>query len=42
MLYFVFMGFIWFSLLTVIISVNSINQFIFVVVKCGVNFEATD
>jgi hypothetical protein len=34
MLYFVFMGFVWFSLWTVITSLNSVIQFIFVMVKC--------
>jgi hypothetical protein len=33
------MGFVPFSLLTVIISLNSVNQLIFVMVKCGVLFE---
>jgi hypothetical protein len=33
------MGFVWFSLQTGIISLNSINQLIFVMVKCGVLFE---
>jgi hypothetical protein len=33
------MGFVWFSLQTAIISLNSINQLIFVMVKCGVLFE---
>jgi hypothetical protein len=33
------MGFIWLSLLKVIISLDSINQLIFVMVKCGVLFE---
>jgi hypothetical protein len=37
--YFVFMGFVWFSVWTVIISLNSINQLIYVMVKCGVLFE---
>jgi hypothetical protein len=31
--------FIWFLLLTAIISLNSINQLIVVMVKCGVLFE---
>jgi hypothetical protein len=39
MMHFVFIGFVWFLLLTVIISLNSINQLIFVMVKCGVLFE---
>jgi hypothetical protein len=39
MLNFVFIGFAWFSLQTAIISLNSINQLIFVMVKCGVLFE---
>jgi hypothetical protein len=34
----VFMGFVWFSEKTVIISLNSVNQLIFVMVKCGVFF----
>jgi hypothetical protein len=33
------MGFVWFSLWTAIISLNSVNQFIFVMVKYGVLFE---
>jgi hypothetical protein len=33
------MSFAWFSLQTAIISLNSINQLIFVTVKCGVLFE---
>jgi hypothetical protein len=32
------MGFVWFSLQTAIISLNSVNQLIFVMVKCGVYF----
>jgi hypothetical protein len=39
MLYFVFIGIVWFLLLTEIISLNNINQLIFVMVKCGVLFE---
>jgi hypothetical protein len=39
MLYFVFMGLVWFSLKTTIISLNSVNQLILVMVKCGVLFE---
>jgi hypothetical protein len=39
MLHFVFIGFAWFSLQTAIISLNSINQLIFVMVKFGVLFE---
>jgi D-alanyl-lipoteichoic acid acyltransferase DltB (MBOAT superfamily) len=38
-LHFVFTGFVRFSLLTAIISLNSVNQLIFVMVKCGVLFE---
>jgi hypothetical protein len=38
-LYFVFMGFVWFLLLTAIISLNSVNQLIFAMVKFGVLFE---
>jgi hypothetical protein len=38
-LHFVFMGFLRFLLQTAIISLNSINQLIFVMVKCGVLFE---
>jgi hypothetical protein len=34
-----FVGFVWFSLQTAIISLNSINQLIFVMVKCCVLFE---
>jgi hypothetical protein len=34
-----FIGFAWFSLQTAIISLNSISQLIFVMVKCGVLFE---
>jgi hypothetical protein len=33
------MGFAWFSLLTAIISLNNINQLIFVMVKYSVLFE---
>jgi hypothetical protein len=36
---FVFVGLARFSLQTAIISLNSINQLIFVMVKCGVLFE---
>jgi D-alanyl-lipoteichoic acid acyltransferase DltB (MBOAT superfamily) len=39
MLHFVFIGFAWFSPETAIISLNSINQLIFVMVKCDVLFE---
>jgi hypothetical protein len=39
MLHFVFMRFIQFSAYKVIISLNSINQLIFVMAKCGVLFE---
>jgi hypothetical protein len=39
MLRFVFIGFQWFSLQAAIISLNSVNQLIFVMVKCGVLFE---
>jgi hypothetical protein len=38
-LHFVFMAFVWFSVYTAIISLNSINQLIFVMVKCDVLFE---
>jgi hypothetical protein len=38
-LYFVFMGFVRLSLQTAIIFLNSVNQLIFVMVKCGVLFE---
>jgi D-alanyl-lipoteichoic acid acyltransferase DltB (MBOAT superfamily) len=38
-LHFVFMGFVRFSVQTVIISLNSINQLIVVMVKCCVLFE---
>jgi hypothetical protein len=40
MQYFLFMDFVWFWLQTAIIYSNSINQLIFVMVKCGVLFEA--
>jgi hypothetical protein len=33
-----FMCFVWFALQTAIISLNSVNQLIFVIVKCGVFF----
>jgi hypothetical protein len=33
------MGFVWFSLITAIIFLNSINQVFFAMVKCGVLFE---
>jgi hypothetical protein len=33
------MGFVLFSELTAIISLNNINHLIFVMVKCGVLFE---
>jgi hypothetical protein len=33
------MGIIWFSVWTAIISLNSINKLIFVMVKCGILFE---
>jgi hypothetical protein len=33
------MGFLCFSLYTAIISLNNVNQLIFVMVKCGVLFE---
>jgi hypothetical protein len=38
MLRFVFIGSVWFSLQTSIISLNSVNQLIFVMVKCCVFF----
>jgi hypothetical protein len=38
-MYFVYVGFVRLSLETAIISLNSINQLIFVMVKCGVLFE---
>jgi hypothetical protein len=38
-LHYVFMCFVWFSEKTVIISLNSSNQLIFVMVKWGVLFE---
>jgi hypothetical protein len=38
-LHFVFVGFVWFPPLPAIISLNSINQLIFVMVKCCVLFE---
>jgi hypothetical protein len=37
--YFVFMGLLWFSMKTRIISLNSIKELIFVMLKCGVLFE---
>jgi uncharacterized membrane protein YuzA (DUF378 family) len=36
---FVFVGFVSFSLLTAIISLNSIDQLIYIIVKCSVLFE---
>jgi hypothetical protein len=33
------MGFVWFSLQTAVISLNSVNQLNFVMMKCGVLFE---
>jgi hypothetical protein len=39
MLHFVIIGFAWLSLQTAIISLNSINQLIFIMEKCGVLFE---
>jgi hypothetical protein len=39
MLLIVFISFTWFSLETAIISLNSINQLIFVITKFGVLFE---
>jgi hypothetical protein len=39
MMYFVFMGFERLSLQAEIISLNSVNQLIFVMVKCDVLFE---
>jgi hypothetical protein len=36
---FVVIGYVWFSLYTQIISLNNINQFMFVMVKYGVLFE---
>jgi hypothetical protein len=38
-LHYVFMGFLCFPVQTAIRSLNSINQLIFVMVKCGVIFE---
>jgi hypothetical protein len=38
-MHFVLMGFVCFSLQTAVIYLNSINQLIFVMVKCGVLFE---
>jgi hypothetical protein len=38
-LHYLCMCFLWFSVQTVIISLNSVNQLIFVMVKCGVLFE---
>jgi hypothetical protein len=38
-LHFLFMGSVFFSLTTAIISLNSVNQLIFVMVKCRVLFE---
>jgi hypothetical protein len=37
--YFVLMGYVWFSAKSVIISLNSVIELIFVMVKCGVLFE---
>lgn len=37
--YFVLTGFVWFSLQIGIIYLNRINQFVFVMVKCGVFCE---
>jgi hypothetical protein len=34
-----FMGFVWVSMWTAIISLNRVNKLIFVMVKCGVFFE---
>jgi ABC-type transport system involved in cytochrome bd biosynthesis fused ATPase/permease subunit len=36
---FVFVAFVWFSAKTGVIFLNSVNQLIFVMVKCGVLFE---
>jgi hypothetical protein len=38
-LYFVFVDFVWFSRKTAIISLNNVNQLIFVMAMCGVLFE---
>jgi hypothetical protein len=38
-LHFVFMGLVWSSVQTAIVSLNSVNQLIFVMVKCDVLFE---
>jgi hypothetical protein len=38
-LHFEFVCFVWFSLQKAIISLNSVNQLICVMVKCGVHFE---
>jgi hypothetical protein len=37
--HFVFVDHVWFSVQTATISLNSFNQLIFVMVKCGVLFE---
>jgi hypothetical protein len=39
LLNFIFMGSVWFSLQTAIISLNSVNYLIAVMMKCGVLFE---
>jgi hypothetical protein len=39
MLRFAYIGFAWFSRKTAIISLNSLNQLIVVMVKCSVLFE---
>jgi hypothetical protein len=36
---FCIMSFVWFSLQTAIVSLNTINQLIFVMMKCRVLFE---
>jgi hypothetical protein len=36
---FVLIGFVWFSAQSLIVYLNSVNQLIFVMVKCGVLFE---
>jgi hypothetical protein len=39
MLSFVIIGFVWLALQTAIISLNSVNQLMYEMVKCGVFFE---
>jgi hypothetical protein len=39
LLRFIFMGSVWFSVHSPIVSLDSVNQLIFVMVKCGVLFD---